>query len=179
MPLRSPFTTTTEPGRSIHYRRRWAYAAWVVLLVSSLGAWMLWERPKARVSADLVVQVKIRQAPPDVTVTAWAGPRARFAGPGQFQDAPIQVPLQPNGTATLPSFHLPIAYRRWVRGYIPRDTWDLVVLRFTAPGQGPRYLGLPLAKDIRNGFLAPRHKMTAGLECAWTTLRTDTLVADD
>jgi hypothetical protein len=179
MPFRSPFTTTAEPGRSIHFRRRWAYTAWGVILLASLGAWGLWERPKALASADLEVRVKIRQAPPDVTVTAWAGPWARFAGPEQFRDAPIQVPLLPDGTATLPVFHMPIAYRRWVRGYIPRDTWDLVVLRFTAPGQGPRYLGLPLAKDIRNGFLLPRHKMTGRLECAWTTLRTDTLFSDE
>ncbi len=45
MPFRSLFTTTAEPGRSIHYRRRWAYTAWGVILLASLGAWGLWERP--------------------------------------------------------------------------------------------------------------------------------------
>ncbi len=130
------------------------------------------------VSADLEVRVKIRQAPPDVTVTAWAGPWARFAGPERFRDAPIQVPLLPDGTATLPVFRMPIAYRRWVRGYIPGAPGTWWSCGSPPPARGRAIWPCPCPRTSVTAFWLPGHKMTGRLECAWTTLRTDTLVSD-
>jgi hypothetical protein len=166
------------PRRSIHYRRRWAYALWVTLLLLSLGALARWEQPRTVVAASLQVKVRIRQAPPGAVLRAWAGPWDRWTGPERLAATPIQVPLQPDGSATLPVFHLPIARRRWVRDYIPRGTWDLMVLGFTAPGQPPRYTVLPLCREIRLGVLRPRWRLTTSIECAWTTLAPEVRLPD-
>jgi hypothetical protein len=164
-------TTAPEPGRSIHYRRRRAYALWVFLLLSSAGAWALWERPLAVVSAALEVRLRIREAPRDTRVQVWAGPWSRWAGPATFDGSPIQVDLLPDGTASLPVFHIPIARRRWVKGYIPRGTWDLMMLRFSPPDGPPRYFVLPLSQDIRVGLLRPRSKLMTTISCSWAALK--------
>jgi len=171
--MSSPVSVAPTPGprRSIHYRRRWAYALWVTLLLLSAWALALWERPLVLTSASLVVDVRIRNAPPGARVKAWAGPWSRWTGPGLFAVSPIQVPLDPAGHATLPVFHLPIARRRWVKDYIPRDTWDLMMLEFSAPGQAPRYLPLSLAQDIRLGTLRPHWRLTSSLGLSWSSLQ--------
>lgn len=158
------------PPRSIHYRRRWAYVLWVSLLLLSLGALVLWERPLAVVSASFQLKVAIRQAPAGATVQAWAGPWAAWDGPGRFAGAPIQVQLGADGSATLPVFHLPIARRRWAGGYIPSGTWDLMMLRFTAPGEPDRYWVVPLSRDIRMGILRPRFRLISTLSTRWGLL---------
>jgi hypothetical protein len=166
-------TAAPAAQRSIHYRRRWAYALWVALLLLSAWALALWERPLALTSASLVVGLRVRNTPPGTQVKVWAGPWARWTGPDQFAASPIQVPLKPDGTATLPVFHIPIARRRWFKGYIPRDTWDLMMLEFTAPGLPSRYLPLPLTKDLRLGILRPKWKLTNTVSVSWSSLETE------
>jgi hypothetical protein len=172
LPAGSEHPSTAPAVRSIHYRRRWAYALWVALLLLSLGALVLWERPATTVTASYQVKVTIRQAPPGAAVEAWAGPWSRWTGPEGFSGAAGQAPLREDGSATLPVIHVPIARRRWAKGYIPRGTWDLVVLRFTAPGEAPRYVVLPLAPDIRSGLLRPRWRLTGTVNSRWGALDT-------
>lgn len=162
--------STAPPVRSIHYRRRWAYALWVTLLLLSLGALALWERPAATVTASFQVKVTIRQAPPGAVVEAWNGPWSSWTGRDEFTSGTGQTTIQADGSATLPVIHVAIARRRWVKGYIPRGTWDLVVLRFTAPGEASRYAVLPLAADIRSGLLRPRWRLTGMINSRWGAL---------
>jgi hypothetical protein len=179
MPDHSPLAAAPPAQRSIHYRRRWAYALWVALLLLSAWPLVLWERPPVLASASLVVKVQIRNAPPGAQVKAWAGPRSRWTGPALFAASPIQVPLDPDGAATLPVFRLPIARRRWVKDYIPRDTWDLMMLEFSAPGQALRYFPLPLAQDIRSGTLRPHWKLTTTLGLSWASLQAEAKPPDE
>lgn len=171
-------TTPPEPGRSIHYRRRYAYGLWVAMLFLSLGALALWEQPLSVAPASLQVQLQVLEAPKDTRVLAWAGPCGQWDGPGRFREAVIQVTLQPDGRASLPLFRLPIARRRWVKGYVPRSTWDLMMLKFTPPDGQPKYMALPLSQDIRMGFLKPRYRFFDTIRCHWRGLK-DTAQAPD
>lgn len=160
-------------ARSIHYRRRWAYVLWVSLLLLSLGTWIRWEQPAIQTSASLVVRLAIHQAPPNTRVRVWAGPWSHWNGPDGLGSAVIQVSLGADGGATLPVFRIPVARRRWVQhDYIPRGTWDLMLMQFDAPGEPPRYLALPLSMDIRTGALRPHWRLTTSIGIAWTSLAT-------
>jgi hypothetical protein len=163
---------TSKAVRSIHYQQRWFYVLWVSLLLLSLALLALWERPLSLAPASLLVRVKVQGAPEGTLVQVWAGPwsqwRPDWAGAGT-----IQVALQPDGTASLPLFRIPIAKRRWVKGYIPRDTWDLMMLKFITPNGLPRYFALPLSMDIRFGVLRPRFRLMTTITTSWAGLTTD------
>lgn len=159
--------------RGIHYRRRWFYALWVFLLLLSAGALALWERPLAVVQAPLVVRLRIRQAPAGAQVQLWAGPWARWQGQGWSGAGAEPAALPADSLTTLPPVQIAIARRRWVKDTIARGTWELVMLKFTAPGEPPRYFALPLSKDIRMGILRPKSKLLTTIETSWASLRTD------
>ena len=151
--------------RSIHYRRRWFYGLWVGLLLLCGSAWALWERPRAVDQAGLVVAVQIRNAR--------AGPWARWPGLAWTGDGGARTALAAQGATTLPELRIPIARRRWGPDYIPRGTWDLAMLKFTAPGELPRYFPLPLSQDIRVGLLRGKHKLTTTITLPWANLPVD------
>ena len=158
---------------SIHYRRRWYYVLWGALLLVSLAVLALWETPGETGTAKLTLRLKVRELPAQTVVSVWTGPRGRWPGAawtGQGAAASFQ---SADGNLNLNVLLLPVAYRRWVKDILPRRTADLVVLRCQAPDQAPRYLALPLARDWRNGFLAPRRVMTLSMECGWKGLPTD------
>ena len=158
--------------RSIHYRRRWFYVLWVVLLLLSAGALALWERPLTVVQAPLVVKIHVNQAPPGTQVQVWAGPWARWPGPLWSGAGAASTPLLTEGLTTLPMLMIPIARRRWVNGTIPRGTSELVMLKFTAPSEPSRYFALPLSKDIRTGLLRPKGKLLTSISISWSNLQT-------
>ena len=159
--------------RGIHYRRRWFYALWVVLLLLSSGALALWQRPLAVVQASLTVRIHVRQAPAGAQVQTWAGPWDRWPGPEWSAAGAAPTALPADGWATLPVAAITIARRRWVNQYIARDTSDLLMLKFTAPGERPRYFALPLSKDIRTGLLRPQGRLITSVETHWSGLGFD------
>jgi len=159
---------------SIHHRRRWYYALWSALLVLSAGALALWESPTRTDLASLQVTLTVPGAPGGSRLQAWAGPwkgwpGAAWSGRGAFAD----LALPSAGAATLPLLRVPIARRRWVRDYIPRGTWDLVMLKVVPPSGAPRYYALPVANDIRVGLLRPRYRLTASIDVSWDNLKVD------
>jgi len=158
---------------TIHYRRRWFYALWVALLLASAGALALWERPLAVVQASLTVRIHVRQAPAGAQVQAWSGPWARWQGPAWDAAGAAPTGLQADGWATLPVAGITIARRRWVNQYIARGTSDLLMLKFTAPGEQPRYFALPLSKDIRTGLLRPQGRLITSIDTSWPSLGVD------
>lgn len=163
----------TAALRSIHYRRRWFYVLWVALLLLSCGVWYLWERPLRLEQASLQVQLRVRNAPAGTRVQVWAGPVSRWEGRDWSGEGLAQAALQADGSAGLPLFHIQIARRRWVKDYIPRGTWDLMMVKCTAPGAPPRYFALPLSEDIRKGVLRPRWRLTTTVSVPWDGLPTD------
>jgi hypothetical protein len=158
---------------SIHYRQRWFYALWVTLLLMSCWALFLWERPLRFEQASLAVKVQIRNAPTGTQVQVWAGPWSRWEGLRWSGEEGGRTPLQADGSASLPLLRIQIARRRWLQGYVPRGTWDLVMLRFTAPSRPPRYLAVPLSEDIRQGVLRPKWRLTTSIGKSWEGLQTD------
>lgn len=158
--------------RGIHYRRRWFYVFWVVLLLLSAGALALWERPLAIVQAPLVVKIQVNRAPPGTQVQVWTGPWSRWPGPNWTGAGALSTALLADGPTTLPTLMIPIARRRWVNGTIPRHTWELLMLKFDAPSEPPRYFALPLSKDIRTGLLRPKGKLMTSIIVSWSNLQT-------
>jgi hypothetical protein len=158
---------------SIHYRRRGFYVLWGVLLLASLIALGLWETPQRSSTAKLTLRLKVNDLPAQTQVKVWAGPRGRWPG-AAWTGLGAAAAIQPtDDKVALEVLPLPVAYRRWGKDTIPRRTADLVVLRFEAPGQAPRYLVLPLGEDWRSGLLRPGRKMSVSMECRWGGLGTD------
>lgn len=159
---------------SIHYRRRWFYLLWSVLLLLSATALLYWETPAARELASLQVQFNVTGAPAGTRMQAWAGPWGSWAGQdwtgaGALADATLPA----SGQVTLPLVHVPIARRRFKLGYIPRGTWDLMMVRLSPPSEPARYYALPLSLDIRTGVLVPRHRLMVGIDVSWKNLQVD------
>jgi hypothetical protein len=162
------------PAASSHYRRRWFYALWVCLLLLSLTTLLLWERPERTDQAAIQVKVKLAGAPAGTRLQGWAGPRASWPGPGWSGAGAFgEAGLEPDGATTLPLVRLQIAHRRWNQGYIPRGTWDLVVIKVIPPSGPPRFLALPCSGDIRSGLLRPRLKTTYSIGSSWQNLKLD------
>jgi hypothetical protein len=163
-----------DPG-SIHYRRRWFYVLWVSLLLLSAGAWGLWEKPRRVEFASLSVTLRVRNAPPGTRVQVWAGPVAQWPGPAWSGQGLAQAELRADGYVALPLLRIQIGRRRWVKGYVPRYTWDLMMLRLTAPGEPARYFAYPLSEDIRMGVLRSGWRLSYDAAVAWGNLHTDGL----
>ncbi len=162
------------PERSIHYRRRWFYALWVFLLVLSGLALLVWEMPVRTDTAALQVRIHVTGVPEGTRTQAWAGPWKTWpgkdwTGAGAFGD--LAVP--PSGTIVLPVVRLSIARRRFNLGYIPRGTWDLVMVKFVPPSGPPRFIALPCSQDIRTGLLRPKYKLTDSIDTSWNNLLLD------
>ena len=161
---------------SIHYRRRWFYVLWAALLLASLAALALWETPRSRDEATLKVQFRSPSAvPPGTVVQAWVGPSARrpdaaWLGEGSF----VEAPLGASQRVTLPVLKVKLGPRRWVKGaFVPRATWDLLLLRILRPGEAPRYVFMPLAGDLTSGLLRARHLLYYEITANADTLSRD------
>lgn len=160
--------------RSIHYRRRWFYALWAGLLGLSLAGLALWETPRARETASLQMRVRLMGAPAGTRLQAWAGPRATWPGAAWNGEGAVGDPWAgPDGRLVLPLVHMRIARRRWVKDYVPRGTWDLVMLKFTPPDGPPRWFALPFGQDIRSGLLRPRYRLATDIDVSWLNLQVD------
>jgi len=162
------------PPTSIHHQRRGFYVLWVALLLVSAMALFLWERPVRTELASLQVKVRVTGAPEGTRILAWAGPSRSYAGhawtsAGIFGD----LPLAPDGTANLPLVRLHLARRRWNQGWIPRGTWDLVMLKIVPPSGPLRYVPLSCAEDIHAGLLRPNLKTTYIINTSWKNLKLD------
>ncbi|MDP2875521.1 MAG: hypothetical protein Q8O00_05000 [Holophaga sp.] len=158
---------------SIHFRRRWFYVLWGAMLLSCITVLILWETPKRSGTAKLTLRLEISKIPTQTVVKVWTGPRDRWPGVAWTgQDAVAEI--RPNDhKVSLESLPLPVAYRRWGKDTIPRHTTDLVVLRFEAPNQSPRYMPFPLGQDWRVGLLRPGRTMSLSMDCGWVGLETD------
>lgn len=158
---------------SIHYQRRWFYILWASLLMASAAFLLLWETPARRGTSKITLGLVVKGLPPQTRVEVWTGPKDHWPGldwKGQDPGAKIRIKDE---WVVLEPFVLPVAYRRWVKGTIPRHTADLLVLRFDAPGQSPRYMALPLKKDWESGLLSPGRILRVNTEFAWEKLWLD------
>jgi hypothetical protein len=165
--------------RSIHYRRRWFYVLWCALLLASAGAWVLWVTPRASGTVKMVIRLKIEAAPRGCRVQAWAGPRARWAGDAWHGENPAAEAVMGEDRLDLPPIRLDIAFRRWIKDYIPSRTSDLLVIRFVPPTGQSRYFFLPLEKDWRSGLLRVGWVMNVKIPCPWQSLGTDAMAVPE
>lgn len=138
---------------SVHYRRRWYYLLWVALLGISVAALIAWETPTKAGFATLRLELELQDFPPTGTAQAWVGPRSKWRGvysdgTGTWSEMPLS-----NKNLTFPMTPIPVAFRRWIGGYIPRRTADLLVVKFQSPGCPPRYFAMSLASDWHHGLL--------------------------
>lgn len=158
---------------SIHYRRRWFYVLWCVLLLASIAGLALWEVPARIGNARIILWLQVKGVPARSKVMVWVGPHRRWPGSVWQGQGAVAETWAEDETVSLKAFRLPVAYRRWVKDCIPRRTADLVVIRFEAPGQPPRYRALSLGDDWQSGLLAPGRMMHIEIKCEWNGLGTD------
>ena len=159
---------------SIHFQRRWFYALWVLLLLLSASALFLWERPLRTERASYSLSLQISHAPAQTQIQVWAGPKSKWPGlawRGEGAFASFELPE--TGSLSLPLLKVPIARRRWVKDYIPRKTWDLVMIKFLPPNGSPRFLAVSLHEDIQAGVLRPHSRLIARASANWNVLHLD------
>nr|WP_320133053.1 hypothetical protein [uncultured Holophaga sp.] len=162
--------TLTEAPRSIHYRRRWAYVLWCVLLLAALGALLAWRRPVPAGEGHVSFGLLIRNAPSGTQADVWCGPASKWR-PALGGRGP-RVPLRADGSVSLGPLPVHIARRRWVKAYHP-ETTDLVVVELRSPGGAVRYLEYHLLTDLETGLLGNRRKMTVRFDLPWESLSAD------
>jgi hypothetical protein len=161
------------PERSIHFQRRWFYVLWCVLLFASLAAFAAWETPSRRELGALDVAIDVRDVPAGTRAQAWEGPRKAWRAAWNGEGAWADLVLAKEGPTPLPRTRLAIARRRWVHDYIPRGTWDLVIVRLTPPSGPARYLVLDCSKDIRAGVIRKGFRLKVVISGVWSHLPVD------
>jgi hypothetical protein len=157
---------------SIHHRRRWFYVLWVaLLLVSGVALWR-WRIPARIERPSLVLAVETRSLPGPVDVSVWKGPEAVWPGAAwDGSGAAFEGRPDAAGRLEVPPLEVPFAVRRWVnQDYIRPASQDLVVLRFCAAGQPPRYLHLRLKRDWYQGLLRDGRRLRINMRQSWETL---------
>lgn len=164
-----------SPTTSIHHQRRWYYVLWSVLLLSGLALYGRWLTP-LRVERPLLgIAFEEQGLPPETVVEVWTGPTGQWrpkpaASPAGFRP----LPRNGKGQLAMGATELPMAIRRWVKpALIPARSHDLVVLRFTLPGQDARFLFLSLREDWQTGLLRPGKRLYYTIRPKWDALRTD------
>lgn len=159
--------------RSIHYIRRWFYVLWCGLLLGSLVALGLWNRPVNAGTADLTVGIRVMNVPPGCTAQIWAGPTK------SWPSADLVSPLTQHGTPLTADgigaayLKLHVGYRRWIGGVIPSRTDELVVMKFQPKSGPPRYFPIPLGKDWHTRLLRPGQRMGITTTIDWDGLWPD------
>lgn len=163
---------------SIHHQRRWYYVFWAVLLLLSSGALVLWRRPVRIDQATLAFRLQVAGLPAGTREVAWIGPRKVWPGARWRGEGAVPVDLAADGTGYLPPIKVRIARRRWVRDYVPRETWDFLAVRLDPPSGPARYFFYSLEPDIHNGDLRPGYRLTDFAGCKWEKLTTDAGLPD-
>lgn len=157
---------------SIHHRRRYWYALWVVLLACSVGLAAWWETPASRGTGRLDLSLQGQGVVQGAELDYWVGPRGEWRG----ESAPWQgtiVVQDPSRPVNVPTLTLKLATRRLHQGYIPRGTYDLVVLRLRQPGQSPRYAKYDLKNDLLSGVMAPHRHLFVTISMIWKNFPED------
>ena len=165
------FPEFKDPG--VHGRRRWFYGLWVLLLGLSGWALFLWGKPKSVDLAKVRLSITVGDLPPGTQLRLWAGPMEtlRKTNPEELLRA---APDMPGSSYTrLPEVQVSIARRRWIKATIPAATTECLVIRFTAPGQSPRYFLYDLREDIESGFLINHRVINLSFSLAWNRLNPD------
>lgn len=165
------FPELKDPG--VHRRRRWFYVLWILLLGLSGWVLFLWGKPKSVDRAKVRLTMVVPDLPPGTQLRLWAGPvnTLRKTHPDELLKA---SPDAPGSTRTqLPDIQVAVAHRRWVKATLPGATTEAVIVRFTAPGQTPRYFFYDLREDIESGFLINHRVITLSCSLAWNRLNPD------
>jgi hypothetical protein len=154
-------------SRSIHYQRRRAYISWGVLLLLAIGALIAWRIPVSRGEGQVLVSLKLINAPSGAKAELWCGPTSKWK-PGKSTFSYGRFAAQ-DGSLTLGPVPVPVARRRWMQLFHP-DTADLIMLRFSSPDGRVVYASYSLKPDLHAGLLGEHRKMKVWLPLPWNTL---------
>lgn len=165
-------------ARDYHYRRRWYYLLWTLLLMVSIGLWVAWEIPAESGYGRVGTQLRLPGIPPGTSISAWAGPHGNIRS--DIWGDPSRVIDLGDSKGTLvemPPLQLPFAKRRWADAYIPKRTWDLVVIRLKPPSGPTRYFVMDLTSDWNEGTIRPGRVLRYKVACPWEGLATEAIQA--
>lgn len=156
----------TQHPRTIHYRRRWYYALWVVLLAAAAGFLAWWETPARAGSGRIRLVLKAPDFPPGTRAALWTGSARDWTpawDPGGGWN-PVQAGLANAGPAPLR-----IAHRRMGQGLLMRRTQDLAIVVLEAPAGERRYLVYDLREDLATVLQIGRY-LTVETSTTWARL---------
>jgi hypothetical protein len=143
--FRSQKMTTIENPPSIHFRRRWYYVLWVLLLVAAAGFVAWWETPAREGFARFRIAIMSPDLPAGTKGALWTGPTKSWKGDWN----PGSTWTLCEGTRLVASQQsLRISQRRLGQGLLMRRTHDLAVLVLEAPSGERRYFVYDLREDL-------------------------------
>lgn len=157
----------------VHRRRRWFYVLWVLLLGLSGWTLFLWGKPKSVDRAKVRLTISVGDLPPGTQLRLWAGPVKQLSNTNPETLLKAAPDLPGTVKTRLPDVPVSIARRRWVKATIPDATTEVLIVRFTAPGQSPRYFFYDLREDIESGFLIDNRVIALSCSLAWNRLNPD------
>ena len=164
--------TMIREVRSIHYRRRWYYVLWSVLLLVSLVALCFWEIPSRTGRAKVQFQVTVAHVPQGCRVRVWAGSSKDWHGSLPDRGGLRAEPFMSEGRTEF-TLELPVAYRRWTGTYMTKQTFEYVVIAIVPPTGTSRYAAFPLSSDWNSGLLKPGRKLKIVMDASWEALCDD------
>lgn len=165
------FPEFKDPG--VHKRRRWFYALWVLLLGLSGAALFMWNKPKSVEHAKVRFSITVKDLPKGTQLRLWAGSAKNLRNTHPDELLKAAPDLTGAMESRLPDVPVSIARRRWVKGTIPEGTTEVMLVRFSAPGQSPRYFFYDLREDIESGFLFDHRVIVLACSKAWNRLNPD------
>ncbi len=157
----------------VHRRRRWFYGLWILLLGLSGAALFLWNKPMSVEHAKVRFLITVRDLPQATQLKYWAGSVKNLRNMTPDELLKSSPDLTGAMESRLPDIPISIARRRWVKGTIPDGTTEVMLVRFTAPGQSPRYFLYDLREDIESGFLFDHRVIVLSCSLAWNRLNPD------
>jgi len=162
--------------RSIHHQRRWFYVLWSVMLAASLGVLALWLIPAKQGHGTFTANLTIRNLPKGTRMQVWAGPAGKWPGAAWTGERLQSDQVIDQERFSSGPVDIPIAYRRWVKDYIPRRTTDLVIIKATSPSGEVKFLQISLKDDLRSGLLIPKRRLAFTISANWPLLQRDAIL---
>lgn len=157
---------SSQASPSIHYRRRWYYVLWAVLLIGAAALMVWWETPAREGPGRFRLVLRAPDFPAGTRAALWIGATKAWA-PG-WNPGDAWVPLKGESLGMGP-VSVRIAHRRMGQGLLLRRTQDLAVAVLESSSGERRYFVYDLREDLATLLVIGRY-ITVETSCSWQSL---------